>query len=427
MTEPAGPEPGASPKEDPAELALRARPRPVTRINKRVLMLLAGGASLLVLGATIVALDPPNFGGGDTGKELYNVSNKPTAEGLSKLPARYSDLPSKPVPSLGPPLPGDIGGPLLGMERDLGIAETGAEPVPDLPFRPDPEEDALRAERIRLARLAQQGRESAVFFRVSNPLGQGTGNVEQSMPRPPAEAVDGSSPNSGATEARDLSLDRENDQNLQGRKLDFISQDTDPAIYNPHALQDPASPYQVMAGTILAASLVTGINSDLPGTVIAQVTEAVYDTATGRHLLIPQGSRLIGSYDSVVAYGQERALVVWRRIVMPDGSSVVIENLPATDTAGYAGLEDEVDFHTWQLIKGIVLSTLLGVGTELTFGTNESDLVRALRESTQDSANQVGQRLTERNLNIQPTITVRPGWPLRVIVHKDLVLRPYRG
>ncbi|GER05566.1 hypothetical protein JCM17846_32480 [Iodidimonas nitroreducens] len=112
---------------------------------------------------------------------------------------------------------------------------------------------------------------------------------------------------------------------------------------------------------------------------------------------------------------------------MPDGSSVVIENLPATDTAGYAGLEDEVNFHTWRLLKGIVLSTLLGVGTELSFGDDEGDLVKAIRESTQDSANRVGQRITERNLNIQPTIIIRPGWPLRIIVHSDLVLRPYRG
>jgi len=104
----------------------------------------------------------------------------------------------------------------------------------------------------------------------------------------------------------------------------------------------------------------------------------------------------------------------------------VIENLPATDVAGYAGLEDEVNFHTWRLLKGIALSTLLGVSTELTFGDEESDLVAAIRESTQDSANQVGQRITERNLNIQPTITIRPGWPLRIIVNKDLVLRPYR-
>jgi type IV secretory pathway VirB10-like protein len=129
----------------------------------------------------------------------------------------------------------------------------------------------------------------------------------------------------------------------------------------------------------------------------------------------------------VIAFGQSRALLVWRRIVLPDGSPIQIDNLPATDAAGYAGLEDEVDYHTWQLLKGVVLSTLLGVGTELSLGSEESDLVRAIRQSTQQSVNQAGQRITEKNLNIQPTITIRPGWPLRVIVNRDLVLRPYRG
>ena len=222
-----------------------------------------------------------------------------------------------------------------------------------------------------------------------------------------------------------MELDLQNDQNLQGRKLDFLNSAVDDKIYSPHKLQDPASPYQVMAGTIISASLVTGINSDLPGRIIAQVTENIYDTVSGRYLLIPQGARMIGTYDNLVAFGQERALVVWQRIIMPDGSSIVIDNLPATDTAGYAGLEDQVNFHTWRLLKGIALSTLVGVSTELTFGGQESDLVKAIRESTQDSVNQVGQRLTERNLNIQPTITIRPGWPLRIIVHSDLVLRPY--
>ena len=134
---------------------------------------------------------------------------------------------------------------------------------------------------------------------------------------------------------------------------------------------------------------------------------------------------MMGTYDSVVAFGQERALLVWQRIILPDGSSIVIDNLPGTDTAGYAGLEDKVNFHTWKLLKGIVLSTLLGVSTELTFGDQESDLVKAIRESAQDSANQVGQSLTERNLNIQPTITIRQGWPLRIIVNKDMILKPY--
>ena len=115
-------------------------------------------------------------------------------------------------------------------------------------------------------------------------------------------------------------------------------------------MQDPVSPYQLMAGTVIPASLITGLNSDLPGQVIAQVTENVYDTATGRFLLVPQGARVIGTYDSQVDFGQERALVVWQRIIVPDGSSIVIDNLPATDTAGYAGLADQVDFHTWRLL-----------------------------------------------------------------------------
>ena len=134
------------------------------------------------------------------------------------------------------------------------------------------------------------------------------------------------------------------------------------------------------------------------------------------------------AYDSVVAFGQKRALVVWQRIILPDGSSVRIDNVPATDTSGYAGLSDKVDVHTWQLLKGVALSTLLGVGTEASFGSSESDLVRAIRESAQQSGSRAGDQLVTHNLNIQPTMRVRPGWPLRVIVHKDIVVgRPWGG
>jgi type IV secretion system protein VirB10 len=119
-------------------------------------------------------------------------------------------------------------------------------------------------------------------------------------------------------------------------------------------------------------------------------------------------------------------LLVWQRIILPDGSSVVIDNLPATDTAGYAGLEDEVDFHTWQLLKGVALSTLLETGTQVTFGNSQSNLVQAIRQSTQESTNEAGQRLVEKTMDLQPTLTVRPGWPLRAIVQKDLVLVAYR-
>ncbi|MCG8596677.1 MAG: TrbI/VirB10 family protein [Kiloniellales bacterium] len=417
------PDAASASKADPAELTLRGQPRAVTRLNRRVLIVLAGALILFVFGAALLALDPPTFRGDQDRQELYNTRNKPTAEGLAGLPSNYAEV----APKLGPPLPGDLGGAVLQAEQDLGLSPPmQASMTPDLPFRPSPEDDAARAERIRQARQDQEARESSVFFKVSARPQLGTAQQPPaSDPSPFAPEASSAIGGDGATAS--LDLDRQNDQNLQGRKLAFLNQEIDRDIYNPHALQDPASPYQVMAGTIIPASLITGINSDLPGDIIAQVTEHVYDTVTGRFLLIPQGSRLIGAYDSVIAFGQDRALVIWNRIILPDGSSIVIENLPATDTQGYAGLEDKVDFHTWRLLKGIVLSTLLGVGTELTFGGEEGDLVRSLRESSQDSANQVGQRITERNLNIQPTIDIRFGWPLRVIVNKDLILRPYRG
>ncbi len=182
----------------------------------------------------------------------------------------------------------------------------------------------------------------------------------------------------------------------QARKLTFLKSGPEKDIYNPHALQKPASPYQLMAGTIIAASMVSGLNSDLPGFVIAQVTEHVYDSVSGRFLLIPQGSRLLGRYDNIVAFGQERALVIWQRIILPDGSSVVIDNLPATDTGGYAGLADQVDLHTWKLLKGVALATVLGVGSQLAFGSSDSDLVKALQQSTQSTTNRAGQRLVEK-------------------------------
>jgi len=218
-------------------------------------------------------------------------------------------------------------------------------------------------------------------------------------------------------------------QNRQDAKEAFLTKAGGGATRNPGSLQLPVSPYQVMAGTIIPAALVTGINSDLPGQVIANVTEAVYDTATGKHLLIPQGSRLIGRYDSQVAFGQRRVLLVWTRLILPDTSSVALDRLPGIDLAGYAGLEDGVDWHWDRILAGAALSTLLGVGAELAAPESRTDgnrIVIATREGAQDVVNQVGQEITKRNMSVQPTLTIRPGFPVRVMVSKDLVLRPYQ-
>lgn len=412
-----------SDKVPPERLELRARPRPIRRLNKRTLMIGCAVAALLIAGATIIALSPPRMFKPTERTELYNTDRKQTADGLTKLPKSYQDLP----PKLGPPSPGDVGRAFAESEKKLGASPS------ETPFQANPEQDVERAERIRQARIAQQAKESGLLFRLSDkqdrrkqPVAAVT-TTEQPSAFRPAPADNSATTADLLAKAQGLN-DRSSEiiPSSQARKLAFVSAKADKETTNPHALAVAPSPYAIMAGSIIPASLITGLNSDLPGSTIAQVTENVYDTVTGEHLLVPQGTRLFGKYDSVVAFGQKRALVVWTRLILPNGNSIVIENLPATDVAGYAGLEDEVDFHTWQLLKGVGLATLIGVGTQLSLGNDESDLVKALRESVQQTTNRAGQRLIERELDVQPTITVRPGWPLRVIVSKDLVLKPYR-
>lgn len=407
-------------KAAPEAFALRARPQPVTRINRKVLI---GGAALILIlisGLVLVAFKPPTLRA-LTPEELINVEHKPITDRLARLPATYDSVPGEEKP---------------GEEKTEAAKVPIGVPKLTPPNLADPRGDTERIEKEHLVRMAVQARESQVFFRLqlkAPPAREVAAPATHADAGPRSAAAEGNTAAHAvlraAERARSLAIGDVDpvgtDATEATRKLSFLTAAPEKEIYNPHGLQTPASPYQLMAGTVIAASLVSGLNSDLPGVVIAHVTENVFDTVSGGFLLIPQGSRLIGKYDNVVAFGQERALVVWQRIIRPDGSSVVIDNLPATDTGGYAGLADEVDLHTWKLLKGVALATVLGVGSELAFGASDSDLVRALQLSTQSTTNRAGQRLIERNLNVQPTITVRPGWPLRVIVHKDIVLRPY--
>jgi type IV secretion system protein VirB10 len=401
-------------KPSPDDIELRVKPRPVSRINRKVLIGGTAAGCMFLFGAVLVALNPPDWRGASKPEELYNTDRKPTAEGLSKLPSSYDA-----IPKLGPPLPGDLGDAM--QKADTG---KGAElPLPDRPYRPDAEADLERADRIRLTRLGQQGRESKLFFQVTAKKSEEEPEADAGAPKSPFDILSAANP--GLVPSGAEPLQQQAAPGYQDRKLAFLNSKPDGSITNPHVLQRPLSPFTLMAGTIIPASLITGFNSDLPGFVICQVTENVYDTVSGRYLLVPQGTKIIGKYDSVVAFGPKRALIVWQRLIRPDGSSIVIDNLPATDEGGYAGLEDEVDYHTWQILKGIGLATLLGVATEISLGNEENDLVAALRESAQSNTDRAGQNLVERTLDIQPTITVRPGWPLRIIVHKDLVLDPY--
>ena len=384
--------PTTSSEEATQALRLRAdRPR-ITRLSRKVL---AGGtalALLLISGALLWALQS-NHPHNQAPDELYSTDHHNVADGLTTLPQDYSAVP-RDVPRLGPPLPGDLGRPIVSSEAQSG--STG-----------------LDAEQQRANQETEAARTSKVFASTT----------------PPVTPPRASSQETGTNTAS--SSDETFAQTGQDRKLLFVNAPVDRRTTAPDRLSRPASPFVVQAGTIIPAALITGIRSDLPGQITAQVTENVYDTPTGRIRLIPQGARLIGIYDSQVAFGQSRVLLVWTRLIMPDGRSIVLERQPGADVAGFAGLEDGVDNRWKEMLGAAALSTVLAVGTEVNSGTDLNStnctILQALRRGAGDSLDQTGQQVVRRNLNNQPTLTIRPGFPVRVIVDRDLVLEPYRS
>ncbi|MDX2266202.1 MAG: TrbI/VirB10 family protein [Hyphomicrobiales bacterium] len=399
------PPPHRPDSNDGAEaLDLRARPAPVAKLSRIMVAGVIAGIIFVLAALVLLSLDPPDWFRPRAVQELYAPQTKPRAEGLERLPTDYDRVP-RPADSQ-PKQPFDDGLP-DGALRPFAEVRPGAA----LDGGADDE------------RLEADARKAGLFF----PLRGGANTQAKAPPREGDMRATGGPPDSASSFAAltpGLTGHGAETAAEQSANLSFLKTGPGRDVLNPHSLQTPVSPFQIMAGTVIAASLVTGLNSDLPGFVIAQVTEPVYDTRTGRHLLIPQGSRLIGRYDARIGFGQNRALVVWQRLIRPDGSSIVIDNLPATDVGGSAGLTDRVDHHAWKLFQGAVLATLLSAGAELS-SSDDDDLAAALRDGGGDAANRAGQKVFERNLNVQPTIKVRPGWLLRVIVHKDLVLPPY--
>ena len=382
------------PRDSAAPMRLRGDPPRVTRLSRKALAGIGLVASIGLGGALIYALQTRNAG--PRNEELYSTTNRPTADGLAGLPRDYTG------PRLGPPLPGDLGRPILS-------AQDRGQPV--VPPTVQPTVDA--AEQRRLAEQ-EAARTSRVFFQTE------------------ARAIAASPAPGGATTNANLAgLGLPGQFNMptaqeraQDRQLAFLNAAADRRTVAPDRVMPPASPYVLQAGAVIPAALITGIRSDLPGQITAQVTENIYDSPTGRLLLVPQGTRIIGQYDNAVQFGQRRVLLVWNRLIFPNGRSIVLERQPGADAAGYAGLEDGVDYHWWDLAKAASLSTLLSIGAELAVDDDDR-LLRAIRNGGQDTINDAGQQIIRRQLNVPPTLTIRPGFPVRVIVTRDLVLEPY--
>jgi len=386
------PNPSAAPPTNPSDpFRLRPDPPRVVRLSRKVLGGLAVITTLGIAGALIFALqDRPTR---DSPSELFTTENRPTADELRRLPSDYSG-----IPQLGPALPGDLGRPIL-RTQDAG------QPVPASPMPgPDPAEQRRLAEE-------EAARTSEVFV------------ATQTQTVPSGFATSGAAPPGSFMSAQPGPVGPQSDQD---RQLAFLNAPIDRRIVAPDRVTPPASPYILQAGSVIPAALVSGIRSDLPGLIVAQVTQNVYDSPSGRYLLLPQGSRLIGDYDNDIGVGQRRILLVWTRIILPNGHSIVLERQPGTDSAGYAGLEDGVDHHWGGLFRAAALSTLLNIGAEL--GADDDDpIASAIRDGAQDTVGDAGREIARRQIDIPPTLTIRPGFPMRVIVTRDLILEPQGG
>jgi type IV secretion system protein VirB10 len=385
--------------------------RPKARtLRKGPLLMSVGILSAFVGIAVVVALTPRSDPAKAASPNVPEDSSKDIAPPDSVRDAPESKADLHQVPRLGPPARGD-------QAASGGAGTTSREAL----------RQASREERAKALSspilvemespaLAAQGSQTPAY-------GNGTPGVTVATPPEGAPGVTVPGMSAGGLSAGSA------DPNLQQHKTDFLTRDgANNASYLSQAIAPPRSPYEVKAGTVIPTSLITGIDSDLPGQIVAQVRENVYDTVTGTYLLIPQGSRLIATYDSAVSFGQQRVLVCWNRLIRPDGISISLECMPGVDLSGYAGFSDEVDNHWWRIITGVALGTLVSATAQRSQGdvTGYNPTIPQLWAANAGGAlNQAGQAITQKNLAIQPTIKVRPGYSVNVLVTKDIVLVPY--
>jgi type IV secretion system protein VirB10 len=375
-------------------MRLRADPPRVTRLSRKVLAGVGLVASVGLGGALIYALQTRDSG---DPRELYSTE---TARRLTGWRACRA-----------------ITAAFLGSVRRFPAISAGrcsARRTADSLFRPWHRDlnPGLSQEERRLQEI-ETARTSRLFSGSESRVGAPATTPAVVPPPTPNLASLGLAPPPATPSAQD-------------RQNAFLNAAPDRRTVAPDRVVAPPSPNVLQAGAVISAALITGIRSDLPGQITAQVTENIYDSPTGRIVLVPQGTRVVGQYDNSVQFGQSRVLLVWNRLIFPNGRSIVLERQPGADSEGFAGLQDGVDYHWWDLAKAAGLSTLLNVGAELAVD-DQDRLLRAIRNGGQDTINDAGQQIVRRQLNVAPTLTIRPGFPVRVIVTRDLVLEPYGG
>ena len=397
-----------TPQRDDPELRGPARlapPRvPVVRLNRRVLYVV-GAVLFVVVVAGLVALRAQS-------SRLAQDSNSARASQLPPVGERWFDK----VPDREP------SGPLA----SVGTPPTG--PAPALPpstpapgrTLSDAELEAQRRDRARRAAMAAPI--AAVAFEARSVASRASGPERSTTAVETRPATAGSIVPAAALAAAQAAA-----ASLPPAARPAAPQTERPDVL-PATLREPVSPYEVKAGTIIPAVLLTGISSDLPGQLIAQVREPVFDTESGRHLLIPQGARLLGLYDHQVVYGQERVLITWKRVIFPNATSLSLKDgMPGTDTTGAAGFKDQVNHHLIRVFGNALLLSIISAGVQLSqipdFGRGFAgpSAGNVLGGAVGQELGQTSSELIRRGMNVAPTIEIRPGYAFNVMVIQDLV------
>lgn len=355
--------------------AMRLRPAPpqVMRLSRKALWLGGGLVGCVGVGLLVFAL---RDGEDAPPPELYRAAAAPP-DAVNTLPADYTG------PRLGGPLPGDLGRPIL----QARLAEETSEAASGAPTASEGH-DAADAARVEAAEQRRRGRDAA---RTSGLFIQGAAGRTG---RPEATAT-------GGAPAEPASTARSND---------------------PSAPSARSTSAALWAGTIISGALTTGLRSDLPGAVLGQVTDDVFDSRTGRILVIPKGSRLVGTSDAQIAQGQSRVRILWSRLILPDGRAAILDGATASDPQGFAGLEDRVDSRWAERWRAAGLTTLLSISAAAADGDETDRLTQAIRDGVGSGVDQTGRDLLAQGMAIPPRLTVRPGFAFRIILTDDLVL-----
>ena len=401
---------------------IRAKPTGIRRLNQNGIILFG-----LVTAAALVIATMTFNGGGSGNEETKSVADNGIVNPKGQW---YSDIPDSQPPDLAAATANVATAATASKEVVPTLPETKTQPQSvQSPPPPDPLIEMRNRQRLQAlsAGLSAPGF-SSVGASNADYVGSG-GQVsehrEVGLRNPLDELL--------ATRLKGLAQGRageDDDQNKQAHKEKFLkdAQQLAQSDYHSQIRKQPISPYEIKAGTIIPSVMIGGINSDLPGQLLAQVRENVYDTKSGRHILIPQGSRLVGIYDSHVAYGQQRLLVAWNRIIYPDGSSLNLKGMPGADAAGYAGLFDQVDNHYFRIFGSAILMSAITAGIQLSQGGSVPGPFQS-QSPAQLAINAIGQQLgqtgsqvIQKNMNVQPTLTIRNGEPFNIIVTADLIL-----